>query len=301
MIVRERPNSLKLLIAWHGSVLPQILPQLLGVVTLSILLLLLHGTQNHPLPNVPIAAFSLIGLTLSIFLVFRNNACFDRWWEARKLWGSIIAQIRHLDRTSHLLTDDQRDQLMHYILVFGYSLHTRLRKVPLASSIQQWLSVDEYTQLHQHINPTHYALTLAHTVLIDALKAGNISDICYTQLNSHLTELGNAQAGCERILGTPLPFSYTLLLHRTAYLFCLLLPFGLTNSLNWFTPIVVALLAYTFFGLDALGNELEDPFGTENNDLPMDALLRVIEIDILTGLNAQTIPQPIKPINHVLS
>lgn len=301
MIIRERPNSLKLLLAWRGSVLPQILPQLLVVVALSVLLLLINGTGQHPLPNVPITAFSLIGLTLSIFLVFRNNACFDRWWEARKLWGSMIAQVRHLDRASQLLHAEQRQQFMHYILVFAYSLHARLRKTAVSPLTQTWLANNEYQQLSQHANPAQLMLTLAHSLLLNALKSGQLSDICYTQLNSHLIELGNAQAGCERILNTPLPFAYSLLLHRTAYLFCLLLPFGLTTSLGLLTPMVVALLAYTFFGLDALGNELEDPFGLENNDLPLDALVRTMEIDILSGLNADHIPAPLAPVDHVLN
>ena len=80
-----------------------------------------------------------------------------------------------------------------------------------------------------------------------------------------------------------------------------LLPFALVHSLGYFSPLVVGLLAYSFFGLDALGNELEEPFGTQSNDLPLDALLRTIEIDILTGLNAADIPAPLQPQRHVLT
>ncbi|TIP70848.1 MAG: hypothetical protein E5X63_44745, partial [Mesorhizobium sp.] len=93
-----------------------------------------------------------------------------------------------------------------------------------------------------------------------------------------------AQAGCERIMGTPLPFAYTLLLQRTAYIFCLLLPFGLASTAGWATPLFTALIAYTFFGLDALSEELEDPFGTEANDLALDGLCRVCEISVFEAL-----------------
>lgn len=304
MIVRERPNSLRLLLAWQGSILPQILPQLVCVIALSAFLLLLNQQALHLLPDVPITAFSLIGLTLSIFLGFRNNACYERWWEARKLWGNLIAQVRHLDRDSQLLPDARRQLLMHYILAFSRVLHARLRQMPLSTILPQLsksLNPAELQALEQQPNPAHYVLNQAHQVLLVSLKQAEVSDICYAQLNSHLIELANVQAGCERILSTPLPFAYSLLLHRTAYLFCLLLPFALVHSLGYFSPLVVGLLAYSFFGLDALGNELEEPFGTQSNDLPLDALLRTIEIDILTGLNAADIPAPLQPQRHVLT
>lgn len=301
MIVRERPNSLRLLLAMQGSILPQIMPQLLTVIGLSALLLGLNHWAIHPLADVPIAAFSLIGLTLSIFLVFRNNACYERWWEARKLWGHLIAQVRHLDRNSQLLPAIPRQQLMQYVLVFNYALLARLRNIPLSSRTQQWLSPAQYQLIQQHNNAPQYALVLAHDVLMQSLHQGKLSDICYVQLNSHISECASVQAACDRIVSTPLPFAYSLLLHRTAYLFCLLLPFGLAHSLGFFTPLVVGLLAYTFFGLDALGSELEEPFGLEKNDLPLDALLRTMEIDILTGLNAIDIPAPLQPVDHVLT
>lgn len=97
------------------------------------------------------------------------------------------------------------------------------------------------------------------------------------------------QAGCERIMGTPLPFAYTLLLQRTAYVFCLLLPFGLVSSTGWGTPLFTAVVAYTFFGLDALSEELEDPFGSKANDLALDGLCRVREISVFEAL-AETPP-----------
>ena len=102
------------------------------------------------------------------------------------------------------------------------------------------------------------------------------------------------QAACERIQGTPLPFAYTLLLYRTAWLYCLLLPFGLAESLGWGTPVATALVAYTFFGLDTLGDELEEPFGTAANDLPLDALLRVVDGVVQDALG-EPVPPPLSP------
>jgi ion channel-forming bestrophin family protein len=107
-------------------------------------------------------------------------------------------------------------------------------------------------------------------------------------------------AACERIRNTPVPFGYTLLLHRTAYLFCFLLPFGFADALGWATPFVTALVAYTFFGLDALGDELEEPFGTLPNDLPIVALADTIEINLREALGETDLPELPQPKDYML-
>ncbi len=127
-----------------------------------------------------------------------------------------------------------------------------------------------------------------------------LSDVLYQTLARRLDGMSSAQASCERIKSTPTPFAYSLLLHRTAWLFCLLLPFGLVSSLELMTPLVVAIIAYTFFGLDALGDELEDPFGFADNDLPLDALVRVIERDVLDVLG-EPVPEALQPKGYVLN
>ena len=100
-------------------------------------------------------------------------------------------------------------------------------------------------------------------------------------ISACLTALAGVQAGCERIRHTPVPFSYSLLLHRTAYLYCFALPFGLVDTTGFMTPFVVGLVSYTFFGLDAIGDEIEEPFGLLPNDLPLESMCRRVEIDLL--------------------
>jgi putative membrane protein len=107
-------------------------------------------------------------------------------------------------------------------------------------------------------------------------------------------------AGCERIRLTPLPFAYTLLLHRTAYLYCFLLPFGLIDTVGLATPLVVAIVSYTFFGLDVLGSEIEEPFGILVNDLPLTALCRMLEINLREALGERDLPPIIEPVDYCL-
>jgi putative membrane protein len=136
---------------------------------------------------------------------------------------------------------------------------------------------------------------------IGRLKASrHLEAIDFRILDERLAALAALQAGCERIANTPLPFAYTLLLHRAAYVFCLLLPFGLAAPLGWFTPLFVVLIAYSFFGLDALSEELEDPFGMEANDLPLDRMCRICEISVLEALG-EPAPEPLTAVDYYSS
>jgi putative membrane protein len=137
--------------------------------------------------------------------------------------------------------------------------------------------------------------------LRQCLKEGRIDPCLAAAIDATLSALSGAGASCERIRNTPLPFSYTLLLHRTAYLYCFLLPFGLVDSIGFMTPFVVAIVAYTFFGLDALGDEIEEPFGLESNDLPLDAICRAVEIDLRAALGEPGLPAPLAPVNSCLT
>jgi putative membrane protein len=119
-------------------------------------------------------------------------------------------------------------------------------------------------------------------------------------LDATVQQMGAAQASCERIRHTPVPFGYSLLLHRTAHLFCLLLPFGFTDLLGWATPFTSTLIAYTFFGLDALSDELEDPFGTGLNALPINALATTIEINLREAIGDTDLPADPRPVDYVL-
>lgn len=132
------------------------------------------------------------------------------------------------------------------------------------------------------------------------MQNGKINPIHYSVLEVQLAALSTVQGGCERIASTPVPFAYSLLLHRTALTFCLTLPFALAGSLDWWTLLPVLLVAYTFFGLDALGHQLEDPFGLEPNALPLEAMGRTIEREMLSLLGCEEIPPPLAPRNHVL-
>ena len=296
MIVREQPDVLKLLFSWRGTILPKILPPLGIVMLISAIVGGIEYIDLYRFPEVPLAGFTLIGVVLSIFLGFKNTACYDRWWEARRLWGILIANARHFDRDCRVLPQARRERIIHHVIVFAKVLRDRLRHQtanPTELLQTSGMSQQALTQLYQHHNAPQYTLSLIQWELLLALKEGEISDIIYTQMNQNVAALSEVQTGCDRIANTPLPFAYSVLLNRTVYCFCFLLPFSLGQTLGLLTPFLVGLLAYTFLGLDALSTELEEPFGTQSNDLPLDSMVRLIEIELLGTLGKPT-PPPIQ-------
>jgi putative membrane protein len=149
-------------------------------------------------------------------------------------------------------------------------------------------------------NPTDAALLAVGRRCRELVAIGAIDPIHHSVLETQLSEMAHVQGGCERIKTTPLPFSYSLLLHRTAYAFCVLLPFALAPSLGWWTPLPTFLVSYAFFGLDALGDELSDPFGVEQNDLPLDSMVRTIERDLLHAAGHHALPPPLMAQDFIL-
>lgn len=302
MIVRQPTTTFTLLFSWRGTVLPKILPSLGFITLLSAIIGGLEYTNIYHFVQLPLPAFTLIGLVLSIFLGFKNTACYDRWWEARKLWGILISTARHLDRDCRVLSQARRERVIEQTIIFANVLRDLLRQrstQPITHMQLHAMSEAQIRVLQQQINIPQYSLSLIQWELLQALKDGEISDILYAQLNQHVHELSLVHTGCDRISTTPIPFAYSVLLHRTVYMFCILLPFSLGAQMGLATPLLVGLLTYTFLGLDALSTELEEPFGIQSNDLPLDAMVRNIEIDLLSGLGKPT-PPPIQAHHHNL-
>jgi len=313
MIVRDRPSGLRLFLIVRGSVLRQIRAVLFVNVLIAVAVTLSHGilfSHKITLTTIP---FTLIGLPLAIFLGFRNNAAYDRYWEARKLWGELLLRSRNLARQvlnfvdaegapqAATGRDDVRVRMIHRSIAYAQALKHQLRGTPdTQCEVQAWLQPQEWQALAGAPNKAASLMMSMGADLQQCRRQGRIDSVLMAQIDNTLSAITAAAASCERIKSSPLPFSYTLLLHRTAYLYCFLLPFGLVDSIGFMTPFVVAIVAYTFFGLDALGDEIEEPFGLLPNDLPLDAICRAIEIDMRAALGETALPAPLLPQNYCL-
>jgi putative membrane protein len=313
MIVRDRPSGLRLFFLVRGSILPRIRLTLLVNTLSAVLVTVLHGnffTLKITLTPIP---FTLIGLPLAIFLGFRNSTAYDRYWEGRKLWGELVLRCRSLSRQcqSFIQCADLPGQaaevaaahhrMVHRAIGFAHALRLQLRGCNDFGELRQWVPDTEWLRL-QSVFSKHDALMLEMgKELGQCQRRGWIDPCLAASIDATLSGMTAAAASCERIKTTPIPYSYTLLLHRTAYLYCFLLPFGLVDAIGFMTPFVVAIVAYTFFGLDALGDEIEEPFGLESNDLPLDTLCRAIEINLLESLGEPAPNPSLTPVNYCLT
>ncbi len=307
MIVRPRPSLLKLFFITQGSIVPRIVPQILIVGLLSVAVVLCHQMWPKILPSYAGAPFALLGIAISVFLNFRNSACYDRWWEARRHWGELILFSRNLGRQTLVLDEAPRRRLLTLGCAFAHALVVHLRPGQEGGgaredeTVLKFLTSDQAARWRDNRFPPD-SLTRAMGEELAALRrSGTLSDILFQTIDRTLGDMTMVQTACERIRSTPVPFGYTLLLHRTAYLFCFLLPFGFADTLGWATPVATMLVAYTFFGLDALGDELEEPFGLRANTLPLAALAKTIELVLREAMGERDLPKLPEPVNNVLN
>lgn len=301
MIVRPHKHWFTRLFAWHGSVLEKIYSRLLLNLALSVSVIFFLPWYEALGIKLTIAPFSILGVAIAIFLGFRNSACYARFNEARLLWGQMAITSRSLLREVKSVMDVNAAEVKYFMqlqLAFCNCLRLTLRKKPVESTLRNYLSEDELAWVVASHAPCNRILLLMGNWLAKQRADGVISDVLWRSLDNHLNEHSTIAGGCERIIGTPLPFAYSLILHRTVYLFCIMLPFALVTDLHYMTPFLSVFISYTFISLDCLAEELEDPFGTEDNDLPLDAICNTIERDLRDMAGETEIPEKLLPNRH---
>lgn len=310
MIVRGPMRWFELLFAWNGSVFSKIWRRVAFVTLVSVVETWAHQAGHFELTLTPLP-FTLIGLALSIFLGFRNNTSYDRFWEGRKLWGRLVNTSRSLTRQiltlvvvqpgeAPVITDTHRE-LVHRLVAYVHLLRLHLRGLNDLSELQPLLDADELAALQKESNRPIALIQGLGDRLHSAWRKGWIDTLHLPVLEQSLTDLADIQGGCERIRSTPIPLGYTVLMHRIVGVYCVTLPFGIEGQVGVLTPLVVLLISYAFLGLDALGDEIEDPFGTDANDLPLDQLSTMIEINLRERLGEADLPQAVRPVKGRLT
>ncbi|GAB4357512.1 MAG: bestrophin family ion channel [Methylohalobius crimeensis] len=309
MIVKQKFAWIRLLFHFRGSSFEETWPRILTVMVIAIIVTYLemrYGLQKYTLTTTP---FVLIGVALGIFLGFRNNAAYDRFWEGRKLWGALVNTTRSLARQAYSLIDGPQDDaelqrfremFVRRVIAFAYALRHHLRDEEPGDEIRKYLPPGD---LAETLESSHRPLTILQQLgrdLAYARKHHWLHELNLAFIDTQLVELSNVMGGCERIKKTPIPFTYTVLIHRIVAFYCIFLPFGLIDTTGALTPVVVFLISHAFFGLDAIGDEIEDPFGTQPNHLPLASISRTIEINLLELINSPDRPEPITPRKGIL-
>jgi len=305
MLDYGRPKSwLRLVFTVRGSALVRIRYRLIAVGTISLILTFLHEIGHIHTP-LTLQALSLMGLALGIFLGFRNNTSYDRFWEGRRLWGALVNVSRTLTRD--LLTvlppaaegavSPEQQRQVYRVLAFVHALRMSLRDQMDLETLRPLLTDADLEQVRGHANVPNAILLFLAREHQKLAASGQLGEYWAALLAERLSALSDVQGGCERIRNTPMPHSYSILIHSIVALYVFALPFGLVVSLHYFTPVVVLMVAYTFLGLDAVGDELEDPFGEDLNDLPLATISRTIEINLRQMLGEADVPKPLAADN----
>lgn len=303
MIVRPRPHWIRLLFVRRGSLIHRIFWQQLFVFVLACAVVIAHGQLFDWKVTLNAAPFSLMGVALAIFLGFRINASYDRYWEARKLWGAVLVVARNLARQSLTLIDQGREvrPFVLGLIAFAGAMRNQLRGRPRENGLEALLPAAVFARLAAARSAPTLILLWLGEWLREQRAADALPPLLAQHMERGLDELSAALGGCERIANTPLPFTYSVILHRSVYFYCMLLPFGLVDSIGWMTPLIVAFVSYTFFALEALSDEIEDPFGTMPNDLALDAIVAGIDASLRELLGEIPPPAPRPDGNFILN
>ncbi|MFW2177303.1 MULTISPECIES: bestrophin family protein [unclassified Moraxella] len=289
-MIKRAIQPFKMLFVMQGSYFRQlIVPQtVLFVFSAFIYYYQTHITKT-PVPLNP-SVFALLGISLAIFHGFCNASAYDRFWEGRKLWGTLVWLSRNIARqvlTLSNVTISDKQAFIRLQIAFVHCLRLQLRGVDNQLTLERILTAEQRNPL---LNQPFTALLLTQMMgqtLADWHADGRIDSLQWQSLDKSVGEIAHVQAGCERINNTPIPFAYFVLLHRTVYLYCFMLPFGLGNTIGWVTPFLVAFIGYTFMALNEIVDEISEPFGVNDNDLPLCMMCDTIETQ-LASLSGQT-------------
>jgi len=304
MVVTTVPN-------WT-RILRQVGPSLVVFVVVASIAAVVN-TMNHPFQSiaVPDLTITLLGAALGLLLGFRTNSAYDRWWEARKLWGRLVNSSRSLARQAISFSMASESaakevpgafarELVHLQIAYVHALRCALRKQQPWEDINPFVRPELLASLKEQVNVPAALLQRMGDLSAGAVSSGALTELRLQRIDTTLSELTDIQGGCERIKNTPLPRQYDTYPELVVKAYCFLLPLVLVDRLKYMTPFVTLLLAAAFLVLNRIGKNLEDPFENTVYDTPMTALSRTIEINLRQQIGDRDLPAPITPVNGVL-
>ena len=265
------------------------------VVTVTYYLLPFHA------PSLPLPLF---GTALALFLGFRDNSAYQRWWEGRILWGAMINASRNLARAvRNFLPKEEAAELRRTLVrrqvAYVNTLRCQLRRQPHDAEVLRFLSEADAEPALARTNAANGLLDGTGRRIADATRQGLIDTIQQTQIETVLVDIANAQGGMERLKNTPLPNQYRFLPTLFTHLFCVLLPIGLVETLGFATPLGSTVAGLMFLAVLQIGDDLVDPFADTVHGLPLIAMCRTIEIDLIQAIGDPA-PEPLQPVKGVL-
>jgi putative membrane protein len=282
---REKRQWIKVLIRWRCSVLPAIFPRVVGFGIFGLLVTILYK-QNLPV-SLPILSSIVPSVVLGLLLVFRTNTAYERFWEGRKLWGVLVNTVRNLARQVWVSVEENepadhvhKEATLRLLVAFAVATKLHLRAEPVNEELIALMPEIWYKKLKEMNNPPLEIAFWIGDYLQNEYEKKNINAYQLTSMFKLLDLMVDVLGGCERILKTPIPLAYSIHLKQLILLYCLALPFQVVSELNWWTGLGTALISFTIFGIEEIGIEIENPFGHDPNDLPLDLICTTMKHNI---------------------
>jgi putative membrane protein len=278
------------------------------VVTLyATLVFYLYNTKNWHFLSFPISIITILGTALSLLLGFRTNSAYDRWWEARKVWGAIVNDSRTLLRQCITFIKADRNEkdglvsnLAHLQIAWCYALANSLRKNQVLVYADLHLSSTEREYVASQDNIPNAILNLIQFKVGELHHQGKIETLLYQNIDDTLRRLCDSMGRCERIKNTIFPTQYSFFVLLVIFIFTLILPMGLIESIGRIAIPITFIISFLFFYVEWIAYILQNPFENGPNDIPMTSLSRTIEINLLQLIDADKIPEKILPKKGVI-
>ncbi len=271
---------------------------LLYVLSVSLLVYYVTEKYKHFLPEMPFTIPAFLGTAISILLSFKISQSYERWWEARKVWGAIVNDSRSFVIQLQTLVGRGNEELIKKIafrqIAWCYCLGQSLRGLDPTSGLEKFICSEDLEAIKQHNNKA-LALLQLHAHDIKDLKEDNqLNDFGQVQLDNTLVRLCDAQGKSERIKTTIFPVTYRLFLHAFIYLFVITLSIALNNVAGIFEIPLLLIISCAFFLLEKSATHMQDPFENRPTDTAVTTIARTIEINIKQLLKENQIPEPLK-------
>ena len=220
------------------------------------------------------AIYSLIGFVMSLLLLFRTNGAYDRWWEGRKLWGAIVNDCRSafLKISCRISSEEDKKELAELFRLYIHNAKNNLR------ANKKNLVFEKYEDSSKDNSPVQ-VMKLIYTKLKELEKKGDLNQGDLIQIDVNLNGLIASLGGCQRIKNTPIPYSYSLFIKKFIFMYVITLPIVFYHFDYW-AVLITTFVFYALVSMEVLAEEIEDPFGYDDNDLPLDQICQIIEKDI---------------------
>ena len=235
---------------------------------------------SNQLKNLPIM-HSLLGFAISMLLVFRTNTAYDRWWEGRRLWGSLVNSSRNLSIKLNSFLQDDNDRSLFKELIPHFAMALKLH---LQSDITR-LELDSlpHPEIPDFDTSKHVPVQIAGLMMnrVNQLYTnGKLTGDQLILLNADLSAFMEICGACERIKNTPIPYSYSIFIKKFIFFYVMTMPFGFVFTLGYLMIPVVSFIFYVLASLELIAEEIEDPFGKDENDLPMERMALSIKKNV---------------------